>query len=57
MRPAEEYRPATEQEWAEFEEHFDKRKVELGTCGRLWVPESGSWVLSWEFVEEAIAPR
>jgi hypothetical protein len=22
------------QEWTEFEEHFDKRKVELGTCGR-----------------------
>ena len=21
-------------EWEEFEEHFDKRKVELGTCGR-----------------------
>jgi hypothetical protein len=33
-RPAEEYRPATDAEWAEFEEHFDKRKVELGTCGR-----------------------
>ncbi|WP_197289116.1 site-specific integrase [Nocardia sp. NRRL S-836] len=34
MRPEEEYRPATEQEWSEFEEHFDKRKVELGSCGR-----------------------
>lgn len=34
MRPIEEYRPASEAEWAEFEEHFDKRKVELGTCGR-----------------------
>lgn len=26
--------PFTEQEWTEFEEHFDKRKVELGTCAR-----------------------
>jgi Phage integrase family len=33
-RPASEYRPATETEWAEFEEHFDKRKVELANCGR-----------------------
>jgi hypothetical protein len=22
------------QEWREFEEHFEKRKLELGTCGR-----------------------
>lgn len=34
MRPAEEYHPATAEEWAEFEAHFDKRKVELGSCGR-----------------------
>jgi hypothetical protein len=33
-RPANEYRPATDDEWAEFEQHFDKRKVELGQCGR-----------------------
>jgi hypothetical protein len=33
-RPEEEYRPVTEEEWQEFEEHFDKRKVELGSCGR-----------------------
>lgn len=33
-RPQEEYRPASPEEWAEFEEHFDKRKVELGSCGR-----------------------
>ncbi|MEV4241645.1 hypothetical protein AB0J47_41590 [Nocardia sp. NPDC049737] len=24
----------TTEEWAEFEEHFDKRKVELGGCAR-----------------------
>lgn len=34
LRPQEEYRPATDEEWTEFEEHFDKRKVELGSCGR-----------------------
>ena len=34
VRPSEEYRQATAAEWLEFEEHFDKRKVELGSCGR-----------------------
>ncbi|MFB7763544.1 tyrosine-type recombinase/integrase [Streptomyces xiamenensis] len=34
MRPQDEYRPTTEAEWNEFEEHFDKRKLELGNCGR-----------------------
>jgi hypothetical protein len=34
VRPQEEYRPVTEDEWREFEEHFGKRKVELGSCGR-----------------------
>lgn len=34
LRPIEEYREATSEEWAEFDEHFDKRKVELGSCGR-----------------------
>jgi hypothetical protein len=34
VRSAEEYRTATPAEWQEFEEHFDKRKVELGSCGR-----------------------
>jgi site-specific recombinase XerD len=34
LRPSEEYRPATDAEWREFQQHFDKRKVELGTCGR-----------------------
>lgn len=34
MRPQEEYRPVTDNEWQEFEEHFDKRKLELGNCGR-----------------------
>jgi site-specific recombinase XerD len=33
-RPTGEYRPVTQAEWAEFEQHFDKRKVELGQCGR-----------------------
>jgi len=34
LRPAGEYGTVTEQEWHEFEEHFDKRKVELGSCAR-----------------------
>ncbi|HXH80287.1 tyrosine-type recombinase/integrase [Nocardioides sp.] len=34
LRPQEEYRPTTPEEWQEFEEHFDKRKLELGSCGR-----------------------
>jgi hypothetical protein len=34
IRPTEEYRTVTNAEWDEFEDHFDKRKVELGSCGR-----------------------
>ncbi|MEU8781780.1 site-specific integrase [Streptomyces sp. NPDC048637] len=34
LRPDDEYRGVTSDEWEEFEEHFDKRKVELGACGR-----------------------
>ncbi|MFE1147665.1 tyrosine-type recombinase/integrase [Streptomyces albidoflavus] len=34
LRPDHEYRYVTSEEWDEFEEHFDKRKVELGACGR-----------------------
>lgn len=34
VRPDGEYRDTTTEEWAEFEEHFDRRKVELGACGR-----------------------
>ncbi|MDX2388837.1 site-specific integrase [Streptomyces sp. DK15] len=34
VRPAVEYREPTEEEWDEFQKHFELRKVELGTCGR-----------------------
>lgn len=34
IRPDGEYRATTNEEWSEFEEHFDRRKVELGSCGR-----------------------
>lgn len=34
QRPESEYRKPTETEWNEFNEHFDKRRVELGSCGR-----------------------
>ena len=29
-----EYREPTAEEWREFQQHFELRKVELGTCGR-----------------------
>jgi integrase len=34
LRPAFELRPATDEEWAEFEQHFLLRKVALGDCHR-----------------------
>jgi hypothetical protein len=34
MPPPEDYRPVADDGWPEFQAHFDKRKVELGTCGR-----------------------
>jgi hypothetical protein len=36
LRPAEEYRVPTEQEWEEFLGHFERRRVALGTCGRSY---------------------
>jgi Phage integrase family len=33
-RPTAEYREPTDEEWAEFQQHFQLRKLELGTCGR-----------------------
>jgi Phage integrase family len=33
-RPAEEYREPTDQEWRDFQQHFELRKVSLGNCGR-----------------------
>jgi integrase len=36
MRPSEEYRTPTEEEWEEFLGHFERRKVSLGTCGRSY---------------------
>jgi len=34
LRPSSEYREPTTEEWAEFAQHFAKRKVGLGTCMR-----------------------
>jgi integrase len=34
MRPAAEYREPTDEEWSEFQQHFELRKVSLGTCAR-----------------------
>jgi integrase len=33
-RPEAEYREPTTEEWREFQDHFELRKVSLGTCGR-----------------------
>ncbi|CAM5343316.1 Tyrosine recombinase XerC [Streptomyces tanashiensis] len=33
-RPETEYRDPTTEEWNDFQDHFDKRRVELGSCGR-----------------------
>lgn len=34
LRSDDEYREPTEQEWNDFQQHFEQRKLELGTCGR-----------------------
>ncbi len=34
VRPEAEYREPTEQEWQEFQQHFQARQLSLGTCGR-----------------------
>ena len=36
LRPAAEYRTPTDEEWAEFLGHFQRRKVALGDCGRSY---------------------
>ncbi len=34
LRPEAEYREPTGEEWDHFQQHFELRKLELGTCGR-----------------------
>jgi hypothetical protein len=36
LRPSEEYRVPTDDEWEEFLGHFARRKVALGDCGRSY---------------------
>jgi hypothetical protein len=36
LRPSEEYRTPTDEEWDEFLGHFARRKVALGDCGRSY---------------------
>jgi integrase len=36
LRPSQEYREPTDAEWEEFLSHFERRKVELGICGRAY---------------------
>ncbi len=36
LRPSEEYRTPTDEEWEDFLGHFERRKVALGTCARVF---------------------
>jgi integrase len=36
LRPSQEYRTPTDQEWTEFLGHFEHRKVAVGDCGRSY---------------------
>lgn len=36
LRPTDEYRTPTDDEWQEFLGHFEKRKVSIGTCARAF---------------------
>ena len=36
LRPGKEYRTPTDEEWAEFVGHFERRKVAVGDCGRSY---------------------
>jgi hypothetical protein len=36
LRPAEEYRTPTDEEWEEFLGHFERRRIALGDCGRSY---------------------
>ena len=36
LRPSQEYRTPTDEEWAEFLGHFERRKVAVGDCGRSY---------------------
>ena len=36
LRPAQEYRTPTDEEWDQFLGHFERRKVALGDCGRSY---------------------
>jgi len=36
LRPTDEYRAPTDEEWQEFLGHFEKRKVSIGTCARAF---------------------
>jgi integrase len=36
LRPSEEYRTPTDEEWQEFLGHFERRKVATGTCARAF---------------------
>ncbi|MFF1715548.1 tyrosine-type recombinase/integrase [Streptomyces sp. NPDC058268] len=39
LRPSEEYRRPTDEEWEDFLGHFERRKLSVGTCGRAYGTE------------------
>ena len=36
LRPTDEYRTPTDEEWEEFLGHFERRKLSVGNCGRAF---------------------
>jgi hypothetical protein len=40
-----------------FERHLRAENRSGRTIATLWVPESRSWVLSWDFVGQAVGPH
>lgn len=57
-RPRDEYREPTDAEWTEFRDHFQLRKVALGTCERPYgTPCQHEHACLTEMILAAIAPR
>ncbi|HEX6684642.1 MAG TPA: hypothetical protein VF062_17690 [Candidatus Limnocylindrales bacterium] len=43
LRPSEEYRTPTDEEWQEFLGHFERRKASIGTCARAFATPCMVW--------------
>jgi len=61
LRPSEEYRTPSDQEWEEFLGHFERRKVATGLCGRafstLCIHENACLRCSMHWPDPAQRPR